>query len=337
MAKQELSFREQQKNIQEKWKHGHISNPKCGIQNGGKYSHIIPKKIWLETVWPGIKGELPKYLASHKIQPHTGIHNLLSSWVVSANLYFPIRLHSSLKELMVKFLNSKLNVSITCISEVELEFAFEDNLSPSQLLGEVGGSRGSGQTSPDVAFLVSIGNESGLILTECKFTEHSFYPCSARREESKGDKEGNQDPSRCMKRANGYNYRNICQQSVWKRKYWDLLKLSEYGEKVLTRCPAATAGYQLFRQQALAAGILSNSSFNLVASTVAFDERNTSLVKSLRSTGVEDFQTDWGKLFAGEVVFKTWTHQEWVQFVRNNQVDNEWDDWLNYLKERYGY
>jgi hypothetical protein len=42
-------------------------------------------------------------------------------------------------------------------------------------------------------------------------------------------------------------------------------------------------------------------------------------------------------LFDGEAIFKTWTHQDWVQFVRENQVYGEFDEWLDYLKERYNY
>lgn len=105
----------------------------------------------------------------------------------------------------------------------------------------------------------------------------------------------------------------------------------------MKRCAAATAGYQLFRQQALAEGIANSGRYSLVASTVAFDERNTSLKGCLRTTGIDDFQTGWGKLFDGKALFKTWTHQQWVKFVRDNQVNGELDDWLNYLNKRYNY
>jgi len=87
----------------------------------------------------------------------------------------------------------------------------------------------------------------------------------------------------------------------------------------------------------LAEGIAQSDQFTLVASTVAFDGRNTDLKKCLKTTGIDNFQTDWGKLFEGKAVFKTWTHQEWVQFVRENQVNNEFKDWLQYLNGRYGY
>ena len=138
------------------------------------------------------------------------------------------------------------------------------------------------------------------------------------------------DPDSC-------NYESICHQTVWGRKYWSLLKLSGTGKNTLKRCPAATAGYQLFRQQSLAEGIMHSGDYSLVVSSVAFDNRNEGLKRSLKRTGIADFQTGWGEIFEGKAKFKTWTHQEWVQFVRENQIKGEFNDWLNYLKERYNY
>ena len=133
------------------------------------------------------------------------------------------------------------------------------------------------------------------------------------------------------------DYRDICHQSVWKRKYWDYLKLSEYAIKTLARCPAASHGYQLFRQQALAEGIIKSGKYKLVASAVAFDDRNTKLKSCLKSTGISDFQSGWGSLFSGNSIFRTWTHQEWVDYVRHEQVNGEFKEWAKYIEERYGY
>ncbi|MFA5820468.1 MAG: hypothetical protein WC854_14475, partial [Bacteroidales bacterium] len=279
------------------------------------------------------------YLDRKNIQHHTGTHNLLSSWVACANLYFPVRLNAHLRILMLEFLQQKISNQITEITDVELEFAFPhgDPLHPSNLLGEEDGSRGSGQTSPDVAFLVTTRQADGLVLTECKYTEHSFYRCSARRTEDKEKRKGNPDPAKCLKPANLCDYKTICHQTVWKRKYWNNLSLSNNGKTILKRCPATSAGYQLFRQQALAEGIIKSGRYSLIVSAVAFDDRNTDLISCLKSTGIHDFQTSWGSIFDGQSIFKTWTHQEWVTFVKENQVGGQFDGWLKYLNERYGY
>lgn len=336
---QKIDFSHQQREQHENWRIKGISTSEKGFQNKNKYNHIVPKRIWHETLWEGIRQELPKYLLDNKIQAHTGTHNLLSSWVVCANLYFPIRQNKTLRNLMLEFLKQKISDQITEITCVELEFAFPENdpLHPSNLLGEKDGGRGSGQTSPDVVFLVKTKNGNGIVLTECKYTEHSFYTCSARQTYDNDRRKGNPDPLRCMSSANTTNYESICHQSVWERKYWDILNLSEYGKGTLKRCPAATAGYQLFRQQALAEGIMQSGKYSFVASTVAFDDRNTNLKSCLKRTGINDFQTEWSKEFDGKAIFKTWTHQEWVQFVRDNQLNAEFEGWLNYLNERYVY
>lgn len=337
-----------QKSWMVEWRKTNISTIKTGTQSKDRktgmpisHSYIIPKTNWKDTLWSGIRDEskLPKYLNDNNIHAHTGTHNLVSSWVNCANLYFPIRKNEPLTKLMLEFLNRHVSEQITEISDVELEYAFpkKDELHPAELLGEMDGSRGSGQTSPDVAFKVKTIDGDGIILTECKYTEHSFYGCSARKINKESKRINNPDPNRCMIRVKDCDYSSVCHQTVWGRKYLSLLKISEFGKSKMERCPAATAGYQLLRQQALAEGIAQNGRNAFVASTVAFDNRNTELKGCLRTTGIDDFRTDWGKLFDGKAIFKTWTHQDWVQFVRDNQKNGEIDDWLEYLNERYGY
>ena len=324
------------------WRTANISTKLSGSQNGSTHEYIIPKQLWKETLWDGIsaKTELPQYLEDKNIQSHTGTHNLVSSWINCANLYFPVRQNEQLKNLMCDFLRLHVSDQIKELIDVELEFSFPkgDELHPSALLGELDGNRGSGQTSPDVAFLVKTeGDGEGIILTESKYTEHSFYGCSARKVDPKLDRINNPDPKRCMVKVQDANYSCVCHQTVWGRQYINLIKYSDFARNHLTRCAAATAGYQLLRQQALAEGIAKDKRFTMVASTVAFDDRNTDLKGCLRSTGINDFQTDWAKLFEGKALFQTWTHQEWVQFVRENQRNSEFDNWLTYLKERYDY
>jgi hypothetical protein len=334
-----LSFSDDQKARMLIWRNDHISSKENGFQNGKDYPHIIPKRLWKENLWIKIREELSEYLDRYDIQSHTGTHNLVSSWITCANLYFVIQKNEFMRDLMLKFLKEKVSDQIVSIVDIQLEFAFpeDDQLHPSALLGEKDGNRGSGQTSPDIAFIVKTISGNGLILTENKFLEHSFYACSGRRTNSKGDHEGNPDPARCMIGCKDYDHQFNCHQTKWGRKYWSLLNLSVFGKTTLKRCPAATAGYQLFRQQALAEGIAQSGRFSLVASTVAYDERNNDLIGCLKSTGVSEFPKVWGKLFEGKALFKTWTHQEWVQYIRDNQKGQELNDWLGYVNERYGY
>ncbi len=335
----EKNFKTVQREKHEEWRKTNISTQEKGFQNGKKYLHVIPLNNWHENLWSGIQNDLPKYLHNSGVKAHTGTHNLLSSWIVCANLYFPLKNNAHLRKLMTEFLKLKVSPLVTELSDIELEFAFPqgDYLHPEKLLGETKGSRGSGQTSPDVAFIVKTTHGDGIILCECKYTEHSFYSCSARKIDNKSERENNPDPNRCMDSSRKSDYNSICHQNVWGRKYLDLVHFTNHAEKRLNRCPAATAGYQLLRQQALSEGIAQNGKYELVASTVAFDGRNKSLIDCLKTTGIENFQSDWANLFTGKAIFRTWTHQDWVKFVREHQTKGEFDNWLSYLKDRYNY
>lgn len=327
--------------LQTAWRVGNIAEQRDGLQNGVSRPWILPAASWTEGLWQGIRMTLRDYVNDPKdgIQVHKGAHNLKSSWVLCANLYFPFRSPRGLA-LLAAFLKSRVSPDIESVERLELEHAEEAPLDPQTLLGEPdGGRRGANQTSPDVAFVVRTRRGQGLVLAENKLTEHSFYRCSGRKKEV-----ANPDPSRCLDWPKLQDDSlGQCWQRQWarsqgkNRRYWEHLRFSEHGKRTLTRCPAATAGYQLFRQQALAEAIATNSKYDLVASCVAYDARNDALVHCLRCTGVDNFATGWGRLFEGHAVFATWTHQEWVAWVREHDETREWADWLAYVETRYEY
>ena len=227
------------------------------------------------------------------------------------------------------------------VKTVELEWAECPPLDPTTLLGEPKGKRGANQTSPDVAFVVGLKNGGqGLILTENKFVEHSFYRCSGRKKEYK-----NPDSSRCLDAKLVIDNPDAhCHLLNWEtqtrtnRRYWDYIRISDAGRNSLRQCPAAVAGYQLFRQQALAEALAKKSSkYDLVVTSVAYDERNENLIGSMQSAGVRDFREDWGRLFAGKAQFASFSHQAWVRWVRENDVEALWSDWLEWVVERYDF
>jgi hypothetical protein len=327
-------------NQQVEWKKKAIKDKRTQKwTNGKEYEHLLPKDIWDQGIWKGIREDLLSYIKDSDIQAHISKYSLRSSWILCSNLYFPIKYSDFMRQLMVKFLKQKVSSSIQSIDGLELEFAFPggDELNPLGLLGEKDGRRGAGQTSPDIAFIVSTEKGKGLLLIENKYTEGGFYRCSARRRDNRNDKLGNPDPTRCMDKADLTCYKDICHQREWGRQYWDILKLSKQGGKTFKNCPAATNGYQLFRQQSLAEGIAVSAKFDLVVNAVAYDRQNTSLLGCLRNTGLENWTEDWGKMFDGQAQFATWTHQDWVDFVRSNESNHKCKDWLEYVANRYGY
>ncbi|HEY2806592.1 MAG TPA: hypothetical protein VGI92_12115 [Gemmatimonadales bacterium] len=326
--------------MQSRWRGMHVKDARIGEQNRVSRPWILHHDAWTEGLWKGIRESVSEYLEREDVQRHLGSHNLKSSWMLCANLYFPFREDPG-RQLVAAFLRSRVSKEIEAVERIELEYAEPAPLDPQTLLGEPEtGKRGANQTSPDVAFLVRLGNgKSGLILTESKLAEHSFYACSGRKKSVE-----NPDRSRCMDwpriQADPIGQ---CWQMNWEqegrpnRKYWEHVQFSEEGKASLRRCPAATAGYQLFRQQALAEAIAASGQYDLVASCVAYDARNDDLIHSLRSTGVDDFATGWGRLFGGKAKFATWTHQEWVAWVRTHDSSGVWGDWLEYVEARYGY
>lgn len=335
------AFDQEMTQHQVQWRRANVKSLEPGYQNGRPYPWILPPRLWEEGLWPGIRSgslhSLPAYLAANGIEKHTGAHNLKSSWVLCANLYFPFGRPEGL-DILTGFLRAQVSPLIESVVGVELEFALPFPLDPQALLGEPeGGRRGANQTSPDVAFLVRTSGGRGLILTENKLVEHSFYPCSGRKRSAQ-----NRHPSACLDWPGlQASLRAQCWQLHWgdkgggNRRYWDHFKLSEKGRAALRQCPAATAGYQLFRQQALAEAIADSGEYDLIVSCVAYDARNDTLRRCLRPTGVEDFSTGWGPLLEGKAQFRTFTHQEWVSWVRSHDAGGRWTDYLRYVEGRY--
>ena len=335
------AFDEHMNDTQTAWRDRHIKTREQGSQNGYRKPWILPRDHWEKGLWSGIRSgsehALVDYIEASGIQKHHGVHNLKSSWTLCANLYFP---HRRDPRVLAAFLAERIDRRIVEVQRLELEWAEEHPLDPTTLLGEPKGRRGANQTSPDIAFVVGLdGGGRGLVLTENKLVEHSFYPCSGRKKEH-----GNPDASRCLDaKAVIDDPGSQCHLLDWEtdtrtnRRYWEHLAVSDAGRQALRCCPAAFAGYQLFRQQALAEAIAASGRYGLVVSSVAYDDRNETLVRSLRSAGIDDFAEDWGRLFTGQARFAAFTHQEWVRWVRENDPDNQWGEWLDWISERYGY
>ncbi len=325
---------------QTEWRQSHILSNQFGQWRGSRhYPWILPEDSWEEGLWAGIGPEsensLTTYLQEACVQKHTRAHHLNSSWILCANLYFPFRETSKGRELFASFLNHRVAKEIESLKEIELEYADDGELRPSRLLGETGGARGRGQTSPDLGLLVNGG--LGLVLVESKFTERDFDECSAWRYKGSSRRPGNPDPDRCDHPLSIVrDPANECHQTAWGRKYWDHLSPVADREVLATLpyCPASRYGYQLFRQQSLAEGIAQSGRYDLVVSAVAFDERNDSLNTALKPSGIAELK-NWGSIFRGKARFAVFTHQQWVGWVQEHDTSRQWDDWLQYIHCRY--
>jgi hypothetical protein len=329
------TFRNEQLKLQLDWRKNQNITKENGFQNGKQYAHIVPKTEWQKTIWAPLEKPLLDYLKADDIQHHTGTHNLLSSWVLCSNLYFGSYINDDFRELFRKFLEKTVSVEIEKIDGVYLEFAFDGELSPANLLGESDGKRGSGQTSPDLAVLFTSNGKKSLIMVECKYTEHGFYNCSGRKIKTDSGKIPNPNPDRCKQKETMNNFKNNCHQYVWGRKYWDLLSISQNGLKALKNCPAYIGGYQLVRQQALAEGIAKSGKYEKVFSCIAFDGRNEKIMQSMKLSGINSIKDEWKMLFNLKSDFSLWEHQKWVEYVRQHGKKQFEKDWVEYIKNRY--
>jgi len=335
MLERQLAWRKKQKAL----------NQDPGLWVGRPYAHVFPSQLKHQNLWPGMwhDGEFPlePYLAEGKIQAHKGMGNLLSSWALCANLYFPFGRSANGRGLLAGFLSAQVGSHISSIRKVELEWEHETDarFRPPELLGEKDGSRGSNQTSPDVAFDgVTEDGRSVLVLTEVKFTERHFYPCSVFKKPEFRTAGRSAGCGACRTAPVHVDPDVVCAQTtVLGRRYWEHLKDVFNWQVELSRCPAARDGYQLFRQQSLAEALARSGAYDTVVSTVAFHEGNDDLLGCLGSTGIADIRCDWAPLFRGKVTFATFTHQQWVQYVREQPELLDWcENWLGYVNDRYG-
>ena len=186
----------------------------------------------------------------------------------------------------------------------------------------------------EYCLFITSTSENGILLIESKFTEHSFYQCSGYSKVKPG-KPINPDKERCFdtKAIVESNFIN-CHLLAWKRKYWDILKseLNTNLYQTLKKCPMSNSCYQLFRQQALSEGY--KEKYSISMSCVFTDERNEKLINSVCSTGLNSLPNGWQELFPN-LPFSWQTHNNWFAFVKANNSNGKWDDWLNYINNRY--
>jgi hypothetical protein len=330
-----MTFNDQMIAKQIEWAREHIP-----VRRRGSHAHKLHKDDWEFNLWPGIRSNsansLRAYMDANRVKPHSK-ENLKSSWILCANLYFPFRKCEESKQILADFMAQRVP-EVQAIEEIELEFEPDEQaISQAALLGESGG-RGHGQTSPDLGLILRAQDgERGIGLFESKYCESNFEPCTGYK--PKKNTPVNPDKGRCERVETLLDDPHAqCHVASWGRRYWDHLAPVVNRQQIgtLDCCPAAKAGYQLFRQQAMAEGITQSELYDFAITGVAFDARNKTLRRCLRRTGIEDFTQGWEPLFDGRAKFITFTHQEWVEWVRRD-AGYEWKDWIEYVSLRYGY
>lgn len=329
------NYKAMMKKHQIKWRKNYLPEiNKKGKFRKIEYEHILPWEKREFNFYPPIRRDLFSFIDVKGIQPHASIHNLLSSWVLCSNMYWPFN-NKEGSESLCKYLSKEANISIDKIEEMDLEYECEnDSLKPAVLLGETRGKRGSGQTSPDLAIKFKTkDNKKGIFLIESKFTEDNFEPCSGYV--TKPGREANPDKSRCERPKDiiKSNFSD-CYLLTLGRYYWDLLgKSLDRGKYIsFTQCPISNCCYQIFRQQALAKGL--EKIYDISISCVAIDSRNEKIINSSCKGELKPLPEGWKDLFP-ESNFIWLTHNNWFEFVKENNSGGKWDNWIDYIENRY--
>ena len=92
--------------------------------------------------------------------------------------------------------------------------------------------------------------------------------------------------------------------------------------------------YQLFRQQALAKGL--EQKYDISVSAVATDSRNEELKNSSIRNGMNPFPEGWRELFPNLKLY-WFSHNEWFKYVKANNSNGRWNEWIEYIGVRYDY
>lgn len=293
-----------------------------------KYEHILPVRLWKLNLWSGIRREAIDYFSRKKIKWHNQSDNLLSSQILCANMFFPLRNHPS---LVGGFLG-EFYPSLAKVTDIDFEY-----IGPKNYFNEPGG-RGYNRTSADVAITwEDTKGKNNLLLVEFKFTEPNFGECS---------KSANPDWDRCNHGEQIISsHKTQCYRSEKNRTYWDRI-LSPQGPfildmlKKIPHCPCRYDFYQLMRNQLLAKCIAEDedSGFSAVEFAVCYDDRNKTLMNlSHPLDGNSNPFSSWQSFLKNPSSFKHFTIQQFLEYIdHTDNLPSELGQWRAYLDTRYG-
>jgi len=355
MPKTDTAFKRRVKHAQRKWRRraipdvGDSADPRSAPGTVG-----LPEAEWEQGLFPDLRSDgahpLSAYLESTGVHWHGARNQLHSSWTLCANLYFPFGRDAASRALLTAFWAQHLEAlapanrpahALQAVTALELEYAEAEGTGrePAVLLGELSGARGRRQTSPDVGLMLEFeGGGKGLVLMEVKYTEHSFYNCS-RAQELDDNTLRRDCVDAWQSGALLDDPETLCAQARERKRPYLALLVDTFRRRdpnqACHQCPALRGGYQLFRQQALAAALQQTDTYDFVLSAVAYDPHNSALTRSLWATGLEHALEGWTRLAQPFIGIP---HDDWVGFVRDQPNKPAWcDAWVEYIADRYGY
>ncbi len=235
----------QEQSRQVHWKEATAGISARGLHNGQAVDYLLPREDWALNLVPEHRSAILAHLESAGIVIHEFAHHVRSSQVFALNLAAPFFAHPDLLRPILTALLPP-TVAVARVDKVEAEV-----VDPQNRFHEPG-DRGTKRTSSDLGiWWTDTAGRRCLLLVEVKYTEAEFGSCK------KGHDHGGtcDTDGRRVLASDGA----LCPLSAppHGRTYWKWMRqLRIFRDDVLATsegCPFRHDGYQLMRNQLLAA------------------------------------------------------------------------------------
>lgn len=311
------------------WKQSVAGFDRCGLHKGVPADFLFPEDRWTDNIVSDFRDAVAAHLERLGIARHEYLHHVSSSQAFALNLAAPFfESPRALTPVLVGLLPPALAETVEEVVRVEAEV----DGGPANYFREIG-TRGANRTSADLGVWWRDRNgRENLVLVEVKFTEQAFGGC----------KKGSQTEGACdadgagLVRTNGA----ACPLAAppFHRQYWQ--RMAQHSLFDSTRlvqrgaCPFRHGGYQLMRNQLLAAALEADPVQRLARVDFAVlhhDENPSIRVLDAPIGGGRDLATAWPRVLRRPDRFHVWSASKWLTLAE----DGDFAGWAAEVRGRY--
>ena len=305
----------------------------AGIEDEGEYDGCrdavyFPLDRWTHNLLPMVRDAVLRHVAEHRIALNDYRHHVMSSQAFAFNLAGPfLESPDLLTPVIEALLPDELARHVSRVTRVELEVDGDTNYFREP------GRRGEYRTSADIGiWWEDEEHVENLLLVEVKFTEEKFGQCDM----------GHGAGSPCRDRGSDLvasDGRDCPLVRRRDRAYWSLMRdVAAFRRDAFAGvqcCPFLDEGYQLMRNQLLAAAMESDPKQKLGRAdfAVLVHDSNSWVYESLtRFAGERDVRVGWPKILRRPDRFHSWQASQWLAAAAESPALGEW---VRSMRERY--
>jgi hypothetical protein len=320
----------QMRQHQIRWKDDVARVGECGQHGGDEKRYLFPRHRWMCNILPSYRSTVAKHLQTLGIAKHSFLHHVLSSQAFAFNLAAPfIEQPAMLTPVLRSLLPDDVGDQIYKVVRVETEVDGGKNYfnEPSR------GSRGDMRTSADIGvWWQALDGTTNLVLIEVKFTESEFGHCA------KGQKHGGVCDNGGNELVATYGHGCPLQEPPHQRTYWTLIEKHDlFDSDTLSAskaCPFRADGYQLMRNQLLAAVMEDDPDQELGRVDFAIlthDDNPDILALDHTLAGETTAESGWRAVLRRPERFHSWRASYWIRAAAAPDLD----EWTEAMFERY--